>query len=205
MFAILRREFRTVSPVTALLLLVTLATGCGSGGGSDLGLLPATLTASFSDSGTAGAADMIRLSGNPTDDLVSVELLIGGPTTSTDIYSFAFDLVLGDTTVAEYVNGSATLGNALSTIDGQTLQVLATRQGSRITIGVTKLGGGSGNGISATGDSTVVKLIFRLLREGATHLTIEGSAGTDAAALDSNGEAITSVTFDPVAATLSGL
>jgi len=205
MFANLRREIRTPSVVSVLLLLATLATGCGSGGGADLGILPAGLSASFSDSGTAAAADGIRISGSPTDDLVHVEVSIGGPTTSADLYSFAFDLILGDSTVAEYVTGSATAGTALTTDAGQAVQVLATRQADRITIGVTKLGGGTGNGITGTGESTVVGLTFRVLRVGTTTLTIEGSPGTDPAALDSSGDEIGSVTFDTVAATLLGI
>lgn len=205
MFANLRRETRMPSMVTVLLLLATLATGCSSGGGADLGVLPAGLSASFADSGTAAAPDVVRISGNPTDDLVNVEVRIGGPTTSADFYSFAFDLMLGDSTVAEYVAGSASAGTALTTDGGQALQVLATRQGDRITIGVTKLGGGTGNAITGTGESTVVELVFRLLRAGTTTLTIEGSPGTDPAALDSGGNEIDSVTFDPVAATLLGL
>jgi len=205
MFANLRPEIRTLSLLAVLLLLATLATGCSSGGGSDLGVLPADLSATFSESGTPGAANVIRLSGSPTGDLVDVEVLIGGPTTSADFYSFAFDLVLGDATVAEYVDGSAGVGGALTTNGGQALQVLATRQGARITIGVTKLGGGPGNGVSGTGESTVVALVFRVLRAGTTTLTIEGSPGTDPAALDSSGTEIDSVTFDATAATLVGI
>jgi len=205
MFANLRCEIRTPSVAAVLLLLATLATGCSSGGGASLGVLPADLSASFSDSGTGGAPDLIRISGSPTDDLVNIEVSIGGPTTSADFYSFAFDLILGDSTVAEYVAGSATAGTALTTDGGQALQVLATRQGDRITIGVTKLGGGTGNGITGTGESAVVGLTFRVLRAGTTSLTIEGSPGTDPAALDSSGDEIDSVTFDTVAATLLGI
>jgi len=205
MFATLRREIPATSLVAALLLLATLATGCGSGGGSDGGVLPVGLAALFTESGTVGAPNLIRLNGSPTGDLVEVEVAIGGPTSSTDLYSFAFDLVLGDSGVAEFVGGSASVGTALTTETGQSLQVLAMQQGARITVGVTKLGGGSGNRVSESGDATVVNLVFRLLRPGATTLTIEGSSGNDPAAIDSGGRAIDSVEFDAVSATLVGV
>ena len=204
MFATARREIRMPLLIVALLLLATLATGCGSGGGSDGGVLPVGLAAQFSGSGTAGAPNLVRLNGSSTGDLIEVEVSIGGPTSSMDLYSFAFDLVLGDPAVAEYVGGSVSVGTALTTENGQTLQVLAMQQGARITVGVTKLGGGTGNRVSETGDATVVGLVFRMLRSGATTLTIEGSPGNDPAALDSNGAKIDSVAFDAVAATLVG-
>ena len=114
MFVNPRRETQTPSVVAVLLFLATLATGCSSGGGADPAVLPAAHAASFAESGTTGAANVIRLSGSPAGDLVNVEVLIGGPTTSLDLYSFAFDLVLDDPGVAEYVSGSATSGAALT-------------------------------------------------------------------------------------------
>ena len=205
MLASFRREIRMASMVASCMLLIALATGCGSGGGSDTGFLPVDLAAMFSESGTAGAADVIRLVGNPTGDLVTVEVVIGGPTTSTDFYSFVFDLVVGDPGVVEFVEGSATAGTALTTSGSQGLQVLATGQGARTTIGVTKLGVGPGNGITDPGEAVVIGLVFRALQPGATTLTIEGSPGNDPTALDSAGAAIDSVTFDPVTATLGGV
>lgn len=205
MLATLRRAIRMPSLVAALLLLTTLATGCGSGGGSDGGVLPVGLAALFSESGTAGAPNLIRLNGSSTGDLVEVEVSIGGPTSSTDLYSFAFDLVLGDPGVAEYVGGSASVGTALTTESGQSLQVLATQLGPRITIGVTKLGGGTGNRVDDTGEAAVISLVFRVLQSGTTTLTIEGSSGNDPAAIDSGGSAIDSVEFDAVSATLVGV
>jgi len=137
--------------------------------------------------------------------MVTIQVMIGAPTSSSDLYSFAFDLVLGDETVAEYVGGSATAGTALTTSGGQSLQVLASQQGDRVAMGVTKLGGGAGNAVTGTGEVLVAEFTFRLLKAGTTSLSIEGAPGNDPAALDSGGSDIASVTFDDADATLIGL
>jgi hypothetical protein len=206
------KEARSPRPATTLVVLLLMlafsAAGCGSGGGGgDSGggvIQPPGLTASFLDSGTAAAANLVRTTGSSDGDLVVVGVIIGGPTISTDLYSFAFDLTLGDATVAEYVAGSASVGTALTASGSQTLHVLATQQGNRVTVGVTKLGGGSGNGLTQSGEFAVVELTFRLLQPGTTTLTIEGSPGADPSALDSTGGIIASVSFDAASATLIG-
>ena len=68
---------------------------------------------SFSGSGTAAGADRARLTGIASGELVEINLVIGGPTTSDDLYSFAFDLVMSAPDVFELVPGSAALGPAL--------------------------------------------------------------------------------------------
>jgi hypothetical protein len=202
-----RLEIRARRFALSLALLTVWAVGCGSGGGgdagSDGGVLPPDLSASFSASGTAGAPDLVRIGGSPSADLVEVDVVIGGPTTSDDLYSFAFDLVLGDPTVAELVEGSATLGSALTASDGQAIQLLVSQQDARVIIGATKLGGGLGNGVEEPGESAVVHLVFRLLRAGSTSLALTGSAGREPAAIDSDGAAIDSVRFDGSPAVLT--
>jgi hypothetical protein len=80
--------------------LLALAFGCGS----DDGTLAPPLTASFRSSGTASAPNRVRLvSPTVSADTVVVDVLIGGPTTSADLYSFAFDLLLRDPSIAVYV------------------------------------------------------------------------------------------------------
>jgi len=101
--------------------------------------------------------------------------------------------------------GAPTTGPALTTSGGQTLEVLVTQTGDRVVVGVTKLGGGSGNGVTASGETVIVELAFRLLKVGTTTLTIEGSPGTDPDALDSAGGDIASVVFDTATVTLVGV
>jgi hypothetical protein len=132
-----------------------------------------------------------------------LDVIIMGPTTSNDLYSFAFDLVLSDSGVAQYINGSASFGSALNLDVGQQAEALASQNGNRVTVGVSKLGAGSGNGVGNS-EETVVGLRLRVLKRGMTTITIEGSPPNDAAALDSTGAIVNSVQFDSAAAAISG-
>jgi hypothetical protein len=166
--------------------------------------MPPAITASFTGTGTGTAADFARLTGgSASGDTVTVNVVIGGPTTSSDLYSFAFDLVLGDTTVAQYVSSSVTAGTALTVVGLQSVEALASTSGSRVVVGVSKTNGGGGNGIPM-GEPVVVSLTFRLLKTGSTTLAIAGAPGGSPECLDSLGIAIPSITFDAGNATLTG-
>jgi hypothetical protein len=130
--------------------------------------------------------------------------VLGGQTTSDDLYSFAFDLIIGNSAVVQYVNGSATFGEALTLDAGQQSQVLATQSGNRVTVGVSKLSGGAGNGVT-TDEEDIVSLSFRvLMRNELTTISITGSPPNDPAALDSAGEIIDSIDFDDTAVGVIG-
>lgn len=201
-----RRRARRALPALALLLL---AAACSSsdnnnGGGG------AGVTAAFTPSATAAAANLVRLrAGSAGSDMVTVEVALSGVTTSADIYSFAFDLVLSDATVASYVSGSAVVGGVLVPVGPQGTSVLVSQAGSRVVVGVSKTGGGAGNGVGA-GEQVVVSLTFRVARVGSTNVTFAGSPSNpqnptaNPAALDSGGAVIGSISFDAVAATISG-
>jgi hypothetical protein len=192
-----------LASIVAMVVVPMALPGCGGGGDGDGGMMPAPIVAGFGTSGTASAPDLVRLTGSPSGDTVVVRVVVGGPTTSSDLYSFAFDLVLGDTSVATYVAGSATFGTALTLSGGQTSSVQATLQGNRVVIGVSKLGGGSGNAVPT--EQTVVSLTFRVLKAGSTTLTFEGAPPSGSpACLDSSGAVIPSIVFDAAPATLSG-
>ncbi|MBZ5639114.1 MAG: hypothetical protein LAO51_10230 [Acidobacteriia bacterium] len=166
------------------------------------------LTASFTGSGTSVAPDHVRLRpGSGSGDRVTVEVAIGGQTTSTDLYYFAFDLVLGDSSVAEYVSGTAVFGDALTLSGSQTGSAQGAQNGNRVVVGVTKLGGGSGNGVTAT-EAIVVCLTFRVKKAGTTTLAIAGSTSPqnptgDPAAVDSHGGVVQTVHFDTASAVIS--
>jgi len=175
------------------LALALLSTGLGCDGGDS------PVSAAFTGSGVASAANVVRLTGQASSDAVVVSVTIGGPTTSGDLYSFAFDLNVGDPSVLQYVAASATFGSALTLDSGQTGEALASQNGGVVTVGVSKLGGGAGNGVGA-GESGIVSLTFRVLKKTSTTIGIAASA----TALDSNLAAVPSVQFDTTPATITG-
>ena len=188
----------------ALFVVATVLCAAGCGGSSSA---PAVTTpgisGGFAPSGMSMAGDTVRLKGSAVEDLVTVSVAIGGPTTSADLYSFACDLLLGNPSVVQYVPGSAEFGTALTTSGGQSPQVLASQNGERVTVGVTKLGGGTGNGV-AGGEPAIVNLTFRVLRTGSSSIVLAGGPSSAPSALDSTGSEVPSVTFDLQPALISG-
>ena len=195
--------------MAGLLLLL----GCGGGSSSGDPTQPA-VSAQFTASGTAAAPNLVRMTQAVVDrDLVRINIVLGGPTSSSDIYSFAFDLVLSDASVASYVAGTAQAGNALQPTGGQTIAVFAnpdSARPNRVVVGVSKVGGGSGNGVG-TSEEAVVSLVFRVLRRDVTSITFGGSSSNPTSpnfnpvALNSANTVIGSVDFDPAAVRLTGL
>jgi hypothetical protein len=184
----------------ALAALLLAASGCGGSSSP----APAPITAEFRPNSTQVAPDLVRLTGSAAGDTVIINVMLGGETTSDDLYSFAFDLIIGNSAVMRYINGSATFGEALTIDAGQQSQVLATQSGNRVTIGVSKLGGGAGNGVT-TNEESIVSLGFRVLRRNElTTISITGSPPNDPAALDSTGQIIGSIDFDDTAVGIIG-
>ncbi len=191
-----------------VMVLGLLAVGCGGGGSSGGGVDP--IAAFFQPSGSASSANRVRMTGSAANSTTAtVNVVIGGPTTSQDLYSFAFDIVISNTSVAEYVSGSASFGTALTLAGGQGSSVLASQVGNRVVVGVTKTGGGSGNGVGA-GEKTVLSLNFRILAKGSSSLRFEGSPSNPQnpsahpVALDSAGNVVGSVSFDSASAQVGG-
>lgn len=176
--------------------------GCGGGGDSS------SFSSSFAPSGTASTANLVKLvpkgsSGN----LLVVQAIIYGPTTSTDLYSFAFDVVIGDPTVLSFSPNSAAAGTSLTVTGGQTISAIAaasTADPTHIVVGVSKLGGGAGNQVSGA-SAAVVDLSFGFLRQGSSTLRIAASPAP--AVLDSNAPpaVIGSITFDTATGTATGI
>jgi hypothetical protein len=196
--------------LASVLLALTLPGGGCDDDDEPGSLLAPTLTGAFASSSTSAAADLVRLrGGGASGDTVTVEVAISGPTTSGDLYSFAFDLLLSDASVAGFVGGSAVFGTALVPSGDQGSIVDAVQVGNRVVVGVSKSNGGSGNGIGSS-EQVIVSLDFRVLREGTTQLSIVGSPTAqgnptdDPAALDSTGAVIDSVAFDGASARLIG-
>ncbi len=187
-----------------LAVLLVAAVGCG-GGSPTGGVVSRGPNASFVASATPAGPDMVRLrSVTTSSDLVTLEVAMGGPTTSNDLYSFAFDLLLSDSSMVAYVDGSAVFGNALTLAGGQGSTVLVSQNDDRIVVGVSKTGGGSGNGIGPSEDA-VVRLTLRVLDTGTTDITITGPPSNPVpTALDSTGTVVPSVVFDGGTAQLVG-
>lgn len=187
-------------------ILITLAAvavfGIGCGGGDN----SSSFSSSFTPSGTPQAANVIKLvpkgaSGN----LLVVSAIIYGPTTSTDLYSFSFDVVISDPTVLAFSPNSAAAGSALTVSGGQSLSAIAAPAGSdptHIVVGVSKLGGGAGNQVTGT-SAAVVDLAFGFLKPGSSALSI--AASPSPAVTDSNGAVIGSITFDAATGTATGV
>jgi hypothetical protein len=156
------------------------------GGGS-----PAPVQVACASSATPAGANLVRLVCGTSrgQDVATLVVAIGGPTASGDLSGFAFDLLLSDPGVAEYVPGSAVFGSALVLGPGQTGLVAAGQQAGsdRVKVGVDKSPLAPGNGVGAQ-EVPIVSLDLRLLRAGSTDVTLVASPPHAApAALDSNG------------------
>lgn len=181
-----------------------LAYGCGGSSSSSLGV-------QFTASATAQSPRLVKLVKKSSSGThVVVDAVIYGPDTTLDMYTFAFDVKIGDPNVLRFVNGSAVAGNALVAFAGQSVQALADlgqlggggTDNSTVVVGVSKLGGGAGNGISGS-SAVVVELTFAVQMAGSTTLTIAGSPAP--VCKDSNGVTIGSITFDAASATVKGV
>ncbi len=173
--------------------------GCSSNSSS-------SLSASFAASGTPVAADLIKLiPQSASGGRVVVQAVIYGPDTTLDMYTFAFDVKIGDMSVLAFTANSAVAGNALTASAGQTVEVLAkpdTSDPSHIVVGVSKLGGGSGNGVAGA-SATIVSLAFDVRKAGTSTLSIATAPVPEV--LDHNGAAIGAITFDSATGTVTGV
>jgi hypothetical protein len=175
--------------------------GYGCGGSNS-----PSFSAQFTASATPVVADLIKLVPQAASGArVVVQAVIYGPTTSLDMYSFAFDVKIGDPTVLKFVPNSAVAGNALTASATQTIQVEAgpdQSDSSHIVVGVTKIGGGPGNGVAGA-SSIIVSLAFDVIKQGTSTLAI--AAAPVPSVLDQNGVAIGAITFDSVAGSVASI
>lgn len=191
--------FRSIRGALWMLTLAGLLGLSGSCSNDD----PATVVvsgANFTPSATPPAANRVRLTGAAIDDdTVRVNVVINGPTTSSDIYAYAFDLLLSNPPVASYIAGTAVAGDALQpdAAQGQTVTTQVAQQGARVVVGVSLTGGTTGHGLPA-GQHTILSLDFDV-HSGITGISMVGSPASGApAALDSSNPpaVLPSVVFD---------
>ena len=187
--------------VVASLAVFTLG-GYGCGGNND----SAQLVGQFTASSTPSALHLVKLvpqSNNGTR--VVVQAVVYGPDTALDMYTFAFDVKIGDTTVLAYVPNSAVAGNALQAFAGQTITAIAGPDGAdptHIVVSVSKLGGGLGNGVAGS-SAVALSLSFDVQKEGTSTLAIATSPAPSV--IDSQGGTIGSITFDSANGTVTAI
>ncbi len=191
----------------AAAVVVIAGLGCSSNSSSS-GIVtspPAGVTADFTASTTAPAPDLVQLQKvGVSGDKVTVAVVITGPSTSTDIYAFAMDLVVADPTVASYVAGSLTVGDALTPGPNGLLSAAnPSSGGSPISIGISKKNGDAGNSIPS-GTHQIATVTFRILKTGSTTITVGPSGINTAVAKDSSLADIPSIVTDSGLATLTG-
>ncbi len=140
----------------SILMLVSLPLLAHCGGSSSGGTIEPTKTPVFTASGTASAPNLVVLAFNGTSpgSLIQLDVKLGGPTTSTDVFAFSFNVVLSNPGIVRSVTWMA--GDALT---GEQA-VVTNFSGDKIVIGVSKLGG-TGNGVGA-GGGTILSLVFKM-------------------------------------------
>ncbi len=132
-------------------LLFALLLGCGSksgdGGGGGVVTPPPPPTPTFRCTDSSVIVDTVALKCgvHRTADVWEIDVVIGSPTTSTDIGGFAFDLLF-DPAILEYVPDSARAG-AMLFQDGDTpllsAQIMNGDPG-RLVVGISRTGGAAG-------------------------------------------------------------
>lgn len=175
--------------VPAMLAALSCLTGCSHGTTSNS-------NAYFYSSGTASQPDQVRLvSGGVAGDRLTVQVRIDGPTASSSLDAFSFDLLLSDPTVADYVDGSARAGDALDPDGSGAVDVHVVHVDQRLSVAVGASSGSQGTGVGA-GAATIVTVQFRILKPGTSALQFAPDPAP--LALDASGAPVGSVSFDAV-------
>ena len=179
--------------VTAAIVLFVVAAGLGYGCNSD----STSLGAQFTASTTATAPRLVKLQPlTNSGSHIAVQAVIYGPDTTLDMYSFDFNLKIGNPSLLTFVPNSAVAGNALTVFAGQSIVATATPSvgdASVIVVSVHKDGGGLGNGIAGN-SAMIVQLTFNAVMAGTSTLAIAGAPTPTVK--DSNGATIGTITFD---------
>lgn len=164
-----------------------------------------TIGAQFTASATSSAVGLVKLVPNSASgSRVVVSAVIYGPAT-LDMYSFDFDVVIGDIGVLAFVPGSAAAGNALTATGGQTVVATASTNASNpshVVVSVHKTGGGAGNDVAGA-SAVIVTLAFDTLMAGTSTVAIATAPAP--AAKNSASAAIGAITFDSASGSVTGV
>ncbi len=172
---------RFVPMAVAVMLLgpLLLSQSCGGGGGGGSGHV--TPVMHFTCGGAVAASpDQISLSCPATSGSpMLVTVIIGGATTSTDIYGIKFDLVFSPTVMT--FQAPAIEGTFLNQGGAATSIIAAPAPGDpgRVVVSITRTGAVSGTQAAAP-QATVITLGFAATGlTGATFLTFENAEAVD--------------------------
>ncbi len=195
---------RRILLLLALFAIAAPNIGCGGGGGGNGGTTPSRPSPVWTNSTTAPAPNLVTMTGSVSGDTITVTVNLTGPTTSSDIYGFAFDIIMSSPGILQYVTNSAQAGNALQQGSCPAAPIVNVGQnGQRIVIGVTKQGDCPGNQVDGTG--TVLTFQLKSVGTGSTNLNFTGSPSNpinptdNPTAVDHLGQPIPSITFDTAA------
>jgi hypothetical protein len=184
--------------IAAFAVFALFGYGCGSNDST-------SLSARFDASATPQAARLVKiLPLSSSGSSVTVQVVIYGPDTTLDMYSFDFDVKIGNTGLLHFMSGAAAAGNALIASTGQTIEVSASpdmSDPSLVEVHVHKSGGGAGNGIAGA-SAVVVDLTFTVTTSGTSTLSIAGAPAP--AVTDQNGAAIGTISFDSASGAVTG-
>ena len=193
-----------VGQVLLLGVAFVLVASCDSCGGGDNPIDNASTTG-FTPSSTAASPNHVRLKGAVSGDEILLSVVLDGPTTASDLFSFAFDVEISNPLVVAFVQNSEGAGTLF---DGVPNILVVEAQGNRIVCGISQTGAGPGGTVS-TSQATILSFKVKTIGTGVSSLTFRGSPNnpstptTDPAALDSSGAVITAIVFDAASARVS--
>ncbi len=190
-----RRRARAI-PALLLVLALPFALRCGGG---DEATAPLPERPTFTPTSTPEAPNVVRLSDGVglRSDQIQIEVTIGGPTTSSDIFSVLFDIAFSDPSLVstlDFAAGDVFSGDPLTDV---IVAVGEVDPEGKVAVGISKAGGDVGDGVDADG-ATIVTIVFTTHHAGSTDLWLEGGQ-----ALDPEGNGIDSVIFDDGEATIT--
>ena len=167
-----------------------LSASCGGGGGGHSSSGPALRC-----SDSTVAANVVALTCGPLvqGDIIRIAVTLGGPTFSSDIMSFHFDVVF-DATELAFVSGSGAVGPLLSQGGDSPLLLasLASNDPGRLIVGISRTVQTTGVQ-AAAGRNTV--LTFELQADPAMKFGPAPISFQNAEAFDSQGNPIASISF----------
>jgi hypothetical protein len=154
----------------------------------------------FFESSASSRPDVVRLELDALDrDRVTLRVVIGGPTTTEDLFAFNFGLRVSDAALARYVQGSAVVGPALAPWScPEGISTFVSPQADGLNVSLARLGC-PGEGVKAP-EETILALTFHILGDGVFEFALGNTFfGNPPAAFDSSLSLtpIDSVEFDP--------
>jgi len=176
------RRFRFLATWRILCVAVSsmavLGIGC-EGRGHDESPVPfPSLTVECAGAVNAGVDQVVLECPASSQELVELHVMIGGPTTSIDIYGAKFDLVF-DSTVLRF-EPPAIEGSFLNA-DGQSTLLeseINSQDPNRLVVGITRAAT-AGGVQGAAGEQRIMTLLFRAIQSGNTDVALDNAEAVD--------------------------